>query len=262
MIPSKPLKSWLPPAWETGAHILLIMCARAGPTQRARCSVQHKNTELLTLKRTTTVEYSACLCTLHTTLHALHTNSIGHCSLSAHTSKVLPLHRGARHTTTTAQGGNAYYYYCTGGQCILLLLHRGARQGEEADGYDLAGIDSSFHTLSTSYDNDDRCDVDSDDGCDDEFDDERGRENGEDGDTTEYNFTGIDIRFHSISTRLLTRIFIIHIGTRSLMINWSKEAWHGRYIIRGLLNHTRSSRYQIKHLPHPLLSRLENLWKN
>ena len=68
---------------------------RARPThseQRARCSVQHKNTELLTLKRTTTVEYSTCLFTLHTTLHALHTNSIGHCS-----------------------GGSAYYYYCTEG---------------------------------------------------------------------------------------------------------------------------------------------------
>ena len=103
--------------------------------------MQHKNTELLTLKRTTTVEYSACLCTLHTTLHALHTNSIGHCSLSAHTSKVLP-------------------------------LHRGARQGEEADGYDLAGIDSSFHTLSTSSDNDNRCNVDNNDGHDD-CDDER-----------------------------------------------------------------------------------------
>ena len=144
MIPSKPLKSWLPPAWETGAHILLIMCSRGRPThseQRARCSVQHKNTELLTLKRTTTVEYSACLFTLHTTLHALHTNSIGHCSLSAHTSKVLP-------------------------------LHRGARQGEEADGYDLAGIDSSFHTLSTSSDNDNRCNVDNNDGHDD-CDDER-----------------------------------------------------------------------------------------
>ena len=103
--------------------------------------MQHKNTELLTLKRTTTVEYSACLCTLHTTLHALHTNSIGHCSLSAHTSKVLP-------------------------------LHRGAGQGEEADGYDLAGIDSSFHTLSTRHDNDDCCDVDNDGGHDD-CDDER-----------------------------------------------------------------------------------------
>ena len=55
---------------------------------------------------------------------------------------------------------------------ILLLLHRGAMQGEEADGYDLAGIDSSFHTLSTSHDNDDRCYVDNDDGHDD-CDDER-----------------------------------------------------------------------------------------
>lgn len=51
----------------------------------------------------------------------------------------------------------------------------------------LAGIDSSFHTLSTSCDNDDRCDVDKDDGCDDDCDDERGRENGENGDTTGYN---------------------------------------------------------------------------
>ena len=155
------------------------MCARpANTTSKVQCATQI--TELLTLKRTTTVEYSACLCTLHTTLHALHTNSIGHCSLSAHTSKVLP-------------------------------LHRGARQGEEADGYDLAGIDSSFHTLSTSYDNDDRCDVDKDDGHDD-CDDERGRENGENGDTIGYNFTGINIRFHSISTRLLTRMFIFRLG--------------------------------------------------
>ena len=116
---------------------------------------------------------------------------------------LLQLHRGARHSTTTAQGGTVYYYY---------TLHRGAKQGEEADGFDLAGIDSSFHTLSTSYDNDDRCDVDSDDGCDDDCDDERGRENGENGDTIGYNFTGINIRFHSISTRLLTRMFIFRLG--------------------------------------------------